>query len=174
SFEPVSAPADIDIESFNFSPAHNGRIIRSHVTQPSPLAEQTHFGQGRHQAQHIGGKPFVELQAAAHRIRSKWVPTGAKYPPSTSPPPSVWLTYTCHVPDTTTERKNGLTGSVTAACRGEVVTGSCTPAISEMREDQPAVQFIAVSVAILPVEVRTPVSLPPSMSMPVTSVCWMM
>src|SRR5699024_10132623 len=79
SFEPVSAPADIDIESFNFSAAHNGRIIRSHVTQPSPLAEQTHFGQGRHQAQHIGGKPFVELQAAAHRIRSKWVHTGAKY-----------------------------------------------------------------------------------------------
>src|SRR5699024_3550012 len=90
--------------------------------------------------------------------------------PNTSSPRSVWLTYTCNVPDTTTVPKNGLTGSFTAASRGEVVTGICTPAISEMSEDQQAVQLTVVSVAILPCEVRTPVTLTRLISMPVTSV----
>src|SRR5699024_12631286 len=56
-----------------------GQIVRIHITTPGPLAEQTHLGQGRHQTQDVGSKPFDEFQAAAHRIRSKWVYTGTKY-----------------------------------------------------------------------------------------------
>src|SRR5699024_1519937 len=72
--------------------------------------------------------------------RIEYEVNGSTLAPKTSSPRSVWLTYTCSVPETTTVPKNGLTGSVTAACRGEVVTGILTPAISEIRDAQPAVQ----------------------------------
>jgi hypothetical protein len=68
--------------------------------------------------------------------------------------------------------RNGLTGSVTAACSGDVVIGRRTPAMSEISEAQPAVALSTVRVARSPRLVRTPRTCPSATSMPVTSVFW--
>ena len=52
--------------------------------------------------------------------------------------------------------KNGLSGSVTHACRGKVVMGSRTPAMSAMVVHQPAVAFSTMLVLIRPRLVCTP------------------
>src|SRR5215471_9191852 len=97
---------------------------------------------------------------------------GSTLAPNTSSPRSVWLMYTCSEPDTMTVPRNGLTGSVTAACSGKVVTGSLTPAMSAIRVDHPAVALSTVLVAISPWVVLTARTWPPLTSMPVTSACW--
>ncbi len=50
--------------------------------------------------------------------RMEYEPKGSTLAPKTSSPRSVWLTYTCKVPETTTAPRKCLTGSVTAACSG--------------------------------------------------------
>ena len=77
----------------------------------------------------------------ASEPRIEYEATESVLAPNTSSPRSVWLTYTCSVPETTTVLRNGLTGSVTAASSGCVMIGSVTPAIAEISDDQPAVQF---------------------------------
>src|SRR5699024_7496777 len=116
-------------------------------------------------------KTLVASPSTNSRLpRIEYEVNGSTLAPNTSSPRSVRLTYTCTVPDTATVPEQGLTASVTAACSGEVVTGICTPAVSEMSEDHPAGQLSVLSVAIFPCEVRTPVTLPPLISMPVISV----
>ena len=65
-------------------------------------------------------------------------------------PLSIWFTYRCSVPETITGFRYGLTSSVTAACKGKVLTGIFTPAISEIGVDHLAVQLRATSAAISP------------------------
>ena len=78
----------------------------------------------------------------------------------------------CSVPDTMILSSSGFTGSVTHACRMCVVSGSGTPTMSQTRVLQPATQEITVSQLIVPRLVSTPVTLPFSTLMPVTSVYW--
>src|SRR5215469_1759481 len=99
---------------------------------------------------------------------------GSTLAPKTSSPRSVWLMYTCSVPDTMTVDRNGLTGSVTAACKGNVWIGSLTPAMSQISVDQPAVALSTTRVAMSPRVVRTPRTRPSATSIPMTSVFWWM
>src|SRR6476661_4958207 len=78
----------------------------------------------------------------------------------------------CSVPDTMILSSSGLTGSVTQACRMCVVTGSGTPTMSQVSVLQPATQEMTVPQAIVPRLVSTPVTLPLSTLIPVTSVYW--
>src|SRR5262249_56538020 len=88
--------------------------------------------------------------------RVEYEANGSTLAPNTSSPRSVWLTYTCSVPDTTTLCRNGRTGSVTAAWSGKVWMGSRTPASAATRVDQPAVQLGTPGVAMSPRVVGTP------------------
>ena len=106
--------------------------------------------------------------------RIEYEVNGSTLAPKTNSPRSVWLMYTCSVPDTMTVERNGFTGSVTAAWSGNVWIGMSTPAIAEISEDQPAVAFSTTRVAMSPRLVRTPRTRPSTTSMPVTSVFWWM
>ena len=68
-----------------------------------------------------------------------------------------------------------MTGSVTAACSGNVWIGMAHAGhVRDRALDQPAVQLTTTGVAIRPRLVCTPVTRPRSTSMPVTSVFWWM
>src|SRR5699024_11139000 len=47
--------------------------------QPSPLTQQTHLGQRRHQAEHVGGQAFHEFQGASHGVGRERIHTGTEY-----------------------------------------------------------------------------------------------
>ena len=80
----------------------------------------------------------------------------------------------CICADTMILSRNGFTGSVTKACRIEVVIGSRRPASFATGLDQPAVALRTTSQEMSPFVVRTPWHRPSRTSNPVTSTPWWM
>ena len=74
----------------------------------------------------------------------------------------------------TTQSMQGLMGSDTSACSATDSTGRRKPAISASTPACPATTMQSFFVRIAPFEVRTPVTRPPSTSIPCTSQFWMM
>ncbi len=79
-----------------------------------------------------------------------YVVYGSISAPIRNSPRSVCDTYTCICAETMITSRNGLTGSVTNACRMWVVIGSRTPASPQTSVDQPATALTTTSASTRP------------------------